>query len=417
MTAGKGLLSSIRNLRTFSSLGNPIYRLYFIGMLGQWAAMNMQFMSKSLLIYRITGSATLLGLLSLANALPMLFLSLFGGVIADRVQKKYVLLVGLGSSALVSLVIAISLSVGYLSSDHSGSWWVLIATSFLQGVIMGLMFPSRQAIIPEIVREEQVMNAVALNTMGMNSLRLLAPALSGFLIDAFDFEALYYAITALYLMSTIVIALMPLTSTMSLAGGRALANIKDGLQYMRHQPAILPVLAFTFVIILLSQPYQTLMPIFTEDILKVGAKGMGILLSVSGIGATAGSLVLASLPNRKRGALLLASGLILSLALVAFAFSTSWYLSLGLIFFVGIGQAGRMTMNNALLQSYTSSEYLGRVMSINMMDFGLSSFSNFFAALLAEAAGAPLAIGGFAVVLVLASILTMAFVPRLRQLQ
>jgi MFS family permease len=163
-------------------------------------------------------------------------------------------------------------------------------------------------------------------------------------------------------------------------------------------------------------PYILLMPIFADDILKVGATGMGVLLSVSGIGAIAGSLTLASLPNKKRGTMLLVSSLILGLALVGFSLSSSWYLSLALIVFVGLGQTGRMTLGNTLLQYYTEDEYRGRVMSVYLMEFGLMSFGVFAAGLIAEAMGVQWAVGGFAIVLVFLSILALAFVPRLRKL-
>ena len=160
MEPGIGRIS-LRNLRTFNSLKNPVYRLYFAGMLGQRASMNMQMMARSLLIYRLTGSAAILGMMALFHALPMLFLSLFGGVIADRVQKKYVLLIGLGTSAVLSLGVALALTLGYLSVERTGSWWILAVASLLQGIVMGLMIPSRQAIVPEIVSEGQIMNAIS----------------------------------------------------------------------------------------------------------------------------------------------------------------------------------------------------------------------------------------------------------------
>ena len=146
---GRGGLSLLSR-RTFSSLKNPAFRLYYGAMLGQRASMNMQLVARSLLIYRLTGSAAILGAVFMANALPLLSLSLFGGVIADRVHKKYVLLIGQASSAAVALGIALSLSLGYLSHENPGSWWILIFASLLQGTIMGLMIPSRQAIIPEL---------------------------------------------------------------------------------------------------------------------------------------------------------------------------------------------------------------------------------------------------------------------------
>ncbi len=413
--AGQGGIS-LRNLRTFSSLKNPVYRLYFFGILGQRASMNMQMIARSLLIYRITGSAAILGIMSLFNALPMLLLALFGGVIADRIQKKYVLLAGLAGSAVVSLGVALALTLGYLSADRAGSWWILAVASLLQGSVMGLMIPSRQAIIPEIVSEEQLMNAISLDSLGQNVFRLMAPAISGFLIDAFDFEAVYYVMTGLYVIGAVFIAFMPLTSTMGVRGSRALADIIEGFKYIRHETTILLILVFTFCVVFLSMPYMTLMPIFTEDVLNVGASGMGVLISVSGVGAIAGSLVLASLPNKRRGIMLLFSGFILGVALVGFSFSNSWYLSLVLIVFVGLGQAGRMALGNTLIQYYVDDEYRGRVMSVYMMEFGMTSFASFAAGMMAEAIGAQWALGGFAIVLVFLSILALIFLSRVRRL-
>ena len=412
---GRGWLS-LFSRRTFSSLKNPVFRIYYTALLGQRAAMNMQQVARSMLIYRLTGSAAILGLVALATALPMLCLSLFGGVIADRLQKKYVLLIGQVSSAIVALVIALSLSLGYLSPEHTGSWWILIFAALLQGAIIGLMIPSRQAIIPEIVGEEQLMNAVALNTMGMNFLRLMAPAAAGFLIDAFDFKAVYFTMTGMYLVAVIFVSFMPLTGTMIIRGGDAWANIKEGFTYVFRETTILSILVFVLFIALLSRPYIMMMPIFADDILKVGASGMGVLLSVSGIGAMIGSITLAVMLNKKRGLMLLASGLILGLSLAGFSSSSSWYISLALIAIVGLGHAARMTLGNTLLMYYTDDEYRGRVMSFYEMDLGLSSLGIFGVGLLAEAIGVQWALGGLAMILVFMSILTLAFVPQVRRL-
>src|SRR3989337_823522 len=126
---------SIRNLGTFSSFKNPVYRLYYGGMLGQMASMNMQMVACSMLLWRLTNSAAILGTMSLAGSIPMLILSLFGGVIADRVEKKYVLLFGQIAFALISLGIAIALTMGYLSPERPGSWWILVVSSVLQGSV------------------------------------------------------------------------------------------------------------------------------------------------------------------------------------------------------------------------------------------------------------------------------------------
>ena len=132
---------SLRDLKTFTSFKNPIYRLYFGAMLGQNAGMNMQMFARMWLVYRLTGSPAIMGAMGFASAVPMLSLSLFGGVIADRVQKKYVLLVGQAASAVVSLGIALTLAMGYIGPDRPGSLWLLVVASVFQGIILALMMP------------------------------------------------------------------------------------------------------------------------------------------------------------------------------------------------------------------------------------------------------------------------------------
>jgi len=158
------------------------------------------------------------------------------------------------------------------------------------------------------------------------------------------------------------------------------------------------------------------MPVFTEDILGVGAGGLGILFSVSGAGAVIGSLILASLPNQRRGLLFLIGSLVLSLALIGFSFSSSWHLSLALTVVVGMGHTTRMALSNTLLQYYTEAEYRGRVMSVYTMELGLMGFGALAAGLLSEVVGIQWAIGGFAAALVVVTLLATAFLPRIRTL-
>jgi MFS family permease len=402
--------------RVFGSLKNPVYRIFFFGMLGQFASMSMQMVTGSLLIYRLTDSAALLGTMSLASALPMIFLSIFGGAVADRIQKKGILIFGLMGSAVVALGIAIALTTGYLSREHAGSWWVLMFSSFLQGTVMGFMMPARQAIIPEIVSKQLAMNAIALNWLGMNVLSLLAPGLAGILIDATGFESVYYAMAGLNLYGGIMMFFLPRTSPASRAASNILNDIKDGFNYIRQDKRIFFILIFTLVVVMLSMPFQQFLPIFTDDILKVGATGLGLLMSVSGIGALVGSLIIAVLPNKKRGLLLLISGLTAGVSLVVFSFSTSWALSLVVIVILGLGQTLRGTIGSALLQSYTESSYMGRVMSILMMQWGVMSLCTFAAGLVAEVAPVQWVIGALAIMLIAVSILSLVFSRSIRRL-
>jgi MFS transporter, DHA1 family, staphyloferrin A biosynthesis exporter len=404
-------------LRTFSSLRHPVYRLYFLGMLGQFASMNMQIVVGSLLIYRVTGSSALLGTMALTFAVPMIIFSLFGGAIADRMQKKWVLIYCLLFSTAVSFGIAYALTAGIISRENSASAWILIGSSLIQGVIMGTLLPARQSIIPEIVSRDQAMNAVALNVLGMNVLRLAAPGVAGFLIDAFDFQAVYFTIGGLNLYAAIFLLFVPHTSRIEKSGQSILEDIRRGLDYLRKDRTILFVLLFNLVAIVLSMPgQQQLLPIFVDDILKVSATSMGLLLSVSGAGALVGSLIMASLSGKKRGIMLIFTGLISGISMIGFAFSTSMNLSLMFFVFAGFGQTVG-TVCNALLQTYTEAKFMGRVMSILMLEWGIVSLVAFVVGIMVEALPVQWVIGGFAIALSLISVAVFVFVPHLRNLE
>jgi MFS family permease len=403
--------------KTFIAFENPAYRFYYVAMAGHWSSMSMQAVVRSLLIYRITGSGAILGLNSLANAIPMLLLALPGGVIADRMQKKTVVQLSQVGAGMITLWVTIMLLTGYLGPAHPGSWWVLVASAALQGLVMGIQMPSRQAIISDIVGDEHLMNAISLNNLGMNVFRLLSPALAGFLIDAFDFYIVYAVMTAMYVVAVICMAFVPKTTgPQRVQGSSSLSDIMEAWRYVRREKAIFLVLIFSVLATVLGMPYAQLLPMFTEGILKVSATYLGILISVSGAGAILGSLFIANLANRKRGILMLIFALIMSAALLGFAFSHWWYLSLFVIMFIGAGNTGQMALGNSLIQYYADASYRGRVLSFYMMGFGFGSLGAFFAGILAEGIGVQWAVGGMAVILLVITFIVLIMSPRLRKL-
>jgi MFS family permease len=405
--------------KTFISFKNPVYRLYYLSMVGHWSSMNMQMLARNLLVYRISASGAILGVLALANAVPMILFALPGGVIADRIQKKTVIQICQVASIIVSLATTLVLVFDYLSPEHPESWWVLVVSAVLQGAIMGFMMPSRSAIISEIVGPDHLMNAISLNNLGMNVFRIISPALAGFLVDIFDFWVVYAIMTVMIVMSWVCILFVPPTSEKTTAGGgSSLDDILGGWRYLRSEKTIMLVLLFTVAAIILGMPYSQLLPMFTEDpdILNVSATSMGVLIMVSGIGAMVGSLILASLSNRKRGLIMLCAALIMSVALVAFSFSKIWYLSLFLIIFIGLGSSGQMALGNSLIQYYSDAAYRGRVMSFFMLGFGFSSLGAFFAGLLAEGVGVQWSVGSLAIALVIITLLSLTFIPHIRRL-
>lgn len=278
------------------SLKSPAFRFYYLTTLGQSAAMVMGQVTGPLLIYRLTGSSVLLGTMSLVISISLIIMSLLGGVIADRIRKKQIVFASLLGFAAMNLAVAFCLDTGILSRENNGSWWILLVSSFVQGGFMGMMMPALASIVPEIIKRELLMNASTLNTLGWNILSLLVPVLTGIVIDKMGFEYAYYAASGLYVLGAVSILFIPHTGRMPAGGGQIIQEIKNGFVYIRQTSTVLLILLFTTAMVVLSMPYQQLMPLFTDNILKVGATGMGILMSVSGAGALAGSLILAFLP-------------------------------------------------------------------------------------------------------------------------
>lgn len=400
-------------------------------------AMNMQMVARSWFMYELTGSAALLGAVGLANGLPLLLLSLYGGVIADRVAKKNVLIVGQIASAALALAVAVLITTGIIN------WHLLIVASLAQGVIMALMMPSRQAVIPELVGEQGLTNAVALNTAGMNLNRLTAPGVAGLMIAVVGIESVYYVMTALYIVATLFATALPITGTTALSGGNAIDNMKEGLRYIKDSSVLPALLIVTLVAVVLSMPYMQLLPIFTKDIITLEAEGLmwmtgiplvgglfesvpelfekssfrlGTLMTVSGLGALAGSLFIAALPADRRGIYFLGSLMLTAITLVAFSVSPWYFLSLALVIPLGLGQAGRMALSNALVQANSDDQHRGRVMSVYMMEFGVTNFGIFLIAILADVIGVQWAIGGGAALLGVITVYFYLRTPNVRNL-
>ncbi len=376
----------------------------------------MEQVARTYLIYEITGSAAMLGIISLSGAAPMLILSLFGGAVADRFPKKLLIQLSQVGMTIVFLAYAVAVNIDYLTPAHPESWWVLLVGGMFMGVIMALAMPSRAAIIPEIVDRDRLMNAISLNTMGMSFFQLAGPAIAGYIISAFGYASVFYIMACLNAAAIIFTSFLPKTVPVRLFPKNVLTDIREGFKYIISHRTIMLILVFFVSSVLLAMPFQMLMPVFAKDILQVGVEGQGTLMSMSGVGAIAASLILASLPSKKRGITLLISNIIMGAALVSFAFSTSWPLSLSMMILVGIGRIGGNTTGNALLQTHTEPAYLGRVMSIMMLNFGLSGLGTFFAGMLAETVSAPWAIGGLAMILIGISFLGIIFLPNIRKM-
>jgi MFS family permease len=418
---------------TFAALRIPAYRIYFGALLMHMAAMNMQMVARSWFMYELTGSASMLGAIGLGTALPMLTVSLFGGVLADRMYKRRILIAGQLASALVALGIAIAITVGTIS------WVYLFVAALLQGLVMSLMMPARQALIFELVGKNTLMNAIALNAAAMNFLRLMAPAFAGFFIALWNIEGVYYIMTVLYVIGFIFAVRLPQTGSAQFKKGDTIHELTEGLRYIRSNDNVLAILVLALLAAVLSMPYMFLLPIFTKNIFIVdvsifgnltslpvigslvlalgqSSARQGLLISISGLGALAGALMVASMSSRRRGLIFLFSLLLAAIALVCFSATDSYLIALITFIPLGLGQAGRMALSNTLLQSYTEDAYRGRVMSVYMMNWGLSMVGMFLISIMADIIGVRLALGGAAGLLALITLWYLFFKPRIRRL-
>ena len=410
-------MSFLSKIKAIDSLKNPAFRMFFLSRLFNALGMNIRQFSMSLLVYYLTGSAVWLGYLTLARAVPLLIVSPLSGALADRFQKKTLIQWASIADVLIAAGIAVSLTTGYLSADNYGSWLFLVLMAFFDGISTVFKGPSTDAVIIEIVGDKLVTNAIALNLAGQNTLRLVGPVVAGAVIDAYGYEPVFYGMAIVYAVSVLFMVFVPYTGKgLFKIGSNIFTDIRDVVVYIKKERNILYVLVIVLCMVFFSMPYQSLLPIF-QDVLQISATELGILQLMSGLGSIAGAILFASLPsNKKRGLLMLISGLVLGVSLVFFSFSEIWIISLVLMVGVGLGQAGRMTLPVALLQTYTKPEYRARVMSFYGVEFGLSSFGAFFAAILVASIGVQWSVGGMAILLVALSVGALLFIPRLKNL-
>jgi len=410
-------LTRLGRLKAVEPLKTGAFAWYFFSRISDSMAMNMRQLCLSLLLFRLTGSAALLGLLVLARAIPLILVTPLAGAAADRIPKKTIIQISGAVNVVLALFVSITLTSGWLSAAHPGSYWILIAVSFVDGILMCFRGPAADALIVEVVGPQLITNAVAVNQVGQNTFRLIAPAIAGFLIDSLGFEFVYYAMAVLYLGA--VLFMIPVPAKRQVAGARmnVLKDTRDVWLYMRRERNLLYVLITVLAIVFFAMPFQQLLPIFTETIFKVNATMLGVLQSVMGIGSIAGSVAIASMgTNRKRGLLLLSSALVLGIALTVFAFTNSWWVAMIMMVVIGLGQSGRMSLPVAMLQSYVKPEFRGRVMSFYGVEIGLSSFGAFLAAMLADTIGVQWGVGGLAIALIAGSLGALLFWKQMRSL-
>ena len=370
------------------ALGHKNYKLFFSGqsvsMIGTW----MTRIATSWLVYRLTGSALLLGVVGFAGQVPSFALAPFAGVLVDRWNRHSLLVATQVLAMIQSLALAVLALTGLIHI------WHVIALSIFQGVINAFDMPARQAFVVEMVeRREDLPNAIALNSSMVNAARLLGPSIGGVVIAAVG-EGWCFMIDGVSYLAVIASLLaMKITprANKPARGVNMLAQLREGWRYASGFAPIRKVLMLLALVSLVGMPYTVLMPVFANEILRGGPNTLGLLMAASGVGALVGAMFLAARRSvLGLGKYIPLTAVAFGAGLVAFSFSRVLWLSLPLMVLTGLGFMVQMAASNTVLQTIVEEDKRGRVMSFYTMAFmGTAPFGSLLAGSLAERIGAP----------------------------
>jgi MFS family permease len=383
---GKGRQSILKRFTTFESLQFRDFRWIWFGTFAASMAFNMQMITRGWLVLRLADDSPLaLSLVMMSFALPMAFVSLVGGALADRIPRKRIIMLSQGGNCIMTLILATLDLTGFIE------FWHLLGIGFINGSLIAFNVPSRQALISEIVPEDSIMNAISLNNSGMNLTRIVGPAVAGVLIIYLDTAGVFYIIAGTYVFSVISAAMISGGDKALAHSGKGIAgDIREGFSYAIGNPTLLGLVIMAFIPTLFGFSYFVLAPAWAKEALNVQSDGLGLLMMMMGIGALMGTLFLASLRNfKKRGALVLANSAAWGVALAIFSQSTTYLMALPLLLLLGVLSSIFMSLNTALMQIYSIPEMRGRMMSIGFMTFGVMPLSAVPFGAIAESIGTP----------------------------
>ncbi|MDP6065516.1 MAG: MFS transporter [SAR202 cluster bacterium] len=398
---------SVFTLRhTFSSLGVTDFRRMWLSLLFISGAQNMQHVARSYLVYELTGSGKLLALVGAGAAMPMLGLGLFGGVLADHLDRKRLI------QASQVVVVGIGLYLGISVWNGSISWGLLLASALLQGVMMSFLVPARQSLIPQIVGQARLNNAMALSSAGGSVFTLATPVVAGVMYAVTGPEWVFFS-TAV--MSVAAVVLMQYVHSPGPAPraqmAAVLTDIKVGVRYVLASSQLRAIMILLLSVFLFVHTVTFLLPAIVTDVYQKESEAYGALVSMQGVGALMGAIVFAGLANFRRGKLLIYSCLLTSLALMALSLVPVYLVALAIMSVVGVGEAGRRIFSLALLMQQAEDRFRGRVVSIQVMMVGLMPLVTLPSGVAVDLLGAQVTVGLLAAAM-LATALFVLFTQR-----
>ena len=364
------------------------FQLFFSGQLISLTGTWMQNIAQAWLVYRITGSSLKLGSVSFVSQIPVFLIAPLGGIVADRNNRQRVVIATQTASMLLAFIFS------FLTLANAIHVWHIFVLAALLGVVNAFDIPARQSFLVEMVGREDLMNAIALNSSMFNGARIVGPAIAGILVASIGEGWCFFANGVSYIAVIVGLMLMRVQQRPKPPQGSHLQHIIEGFRFARSAAPIRAILLLLGVVSLVGMPYSVLMPIFADKILHGGARGLGILMGSTGVGALLAALALA-MRSRLTGItrwITFAAGAF-GASLVLFSLSRNFWLSAALLLPVGFSMMLETSASNTLLQAMVPDHLRGRVMAIySMMFMGMAPFGAFFGGALADRVGAPLTV-------------------------
>ena len=395
----------------FDVLSIPQFRWLFVGNVAFFFAMQGQMLTRTILAWDLTGLAQSLAYINLVVALPMIFASMIGGAVTDRVERRQLIIVGQCLITCNEIFILTMLLLGQLE------FWHLLCTAFVAGCAFPFIMPARMAITVNVVGPDRIQSAMAVSGGAMNLSRVVGPAMMGVIISEFSVIAAYVVSTILYASAVFCMFFVKRNKAVQPDGVKKplLADIIYGFQYVSLNKPVLVCLMFGLVPMFLAMPFQNLLVMLVEQTWQVGESGLGILMGAGGVGGVLGSIWIARRGDRsERLRLMVVTVIGFALFLAVFTQTSVFYLALLPLVLANLCASAFQTVNNATIQILVDDSVRGRMSSFMMMSFGLTPLGVFPMAVAADHIGAANAILGACVALM---IITVAFVGLSRTLR
>ncbi|MEY2562356.1 MAG: hypothetical protein QOH88_549 [Verrucomicrobiota bacterium] len=396
--------------KTFSALKHRNFRLFFYGQLISFTGSWMTTTAQGWLVYQLTGSKALLGVVAAAASAPMLFFATWGGWVADRYPKRSVIVVTQTCSMIISLAMAA------LVWSKLVQPWHIIVLAIVGGITMAFDMPARQSFVIEMTSREDLMNAISLNSSAFNCARIVGPSIAGILMGQVGI-AMCFLLDGLSFIAVIAGLLrmrLPKKEARIKSDAGPIGQALEGFRYVWNHRRVLTILSLFTVVGIFGWSYTVLMPAFARDVLHLGAHGYGLLLAGSGIGALAAALTVASAGHILSTRTMALGGVgIFSAALVLFAFNKNPYVATVLLAIVGFGVVLYFSTSNTVLQTIVPDDMRGRVMGIWALIFGgMIPLGSLEAGLMADFIGAPATIAIGALICALAALVTLQVIRK-----